>query len=634
MLEYARWKYITVGVVLLLALILALPNVFGQAPALQFVRKDRAEITVQAQGDIEKFFADQKIAFTKALNEKERLTVQFASVPDQLRAREAVIGDKKLADTYATAMQFVTRAPAIFGKIGLKPMPLGLDLRGGLNMLYQVDTAGAIAQALDSYEQSVRRALQDAKIPFSDVVQAAVGEAKANNAIRVLLPAGADAEAVRAALAKTITDLTLDTVNLSSGPAVQGVLSEKQLRERTDYAITKNIETIRNRVNELGVAEPIVQRQGNDRINVQLAGVQNSAEVKDILGKVATLEWRLTDMQNNAYEAKAKGRAPLGSRLYAERTGGPILLKRDVIVTGDNLINAQAKNGQEGPEVAITLDARGGDQMFKATSANVGRLMGVVYIEKSREPVIVDGKPVMNADGTPATRDVTRQEVISNATIRSVFGPTFVINGLRSSEARELALLLRAGSLAAPIYPIEERVVGPTVGAENIQHGITALIVGMSGVFLFMIIYYKVFGIVADLVLLANVILLGALLSMLHVALSLPGIAGIILTVGMAVDANVLIYERIREELRNGVSPQASIKAGFEKAFSAILDSNVTTFIAGVVLFVFGSGAIKGFAIVLSFGILTSMFTALMGSRALLTLMYGGKRKLTKLSIG
>jgi preprotein translocase subunit SecD len=379
MLEYARWKYITVGVVLLLAMILALPNVFGQAPALQFVRKDRAEITVQAQGDIEKFFTDQKIPVSKVLAEKERFTVQFATVPDQLRARDAVVADKKLSDTYATAMSLITRAPAVFGKIGLKPMPLGLDLRGGLNMLYQVDTAGAVAQALESYEQSVRRALQDAKIPFSDVVQTAVGESKANNAIRVLLAPGADAEAVRVALAKTITDLTLDTVNLSSGPAVQGVLSEKQLRERTDYAITKNIETIRNRVNELGVAEPIVQRQGNDRINVQLAGVLNSAEVKDILGKVATLEWRLTDMQNNAYEAKAKGRAPLGSKLYTERTtGGPILLKREVIVTGDNLINAQAKNGQEGPEVAITLDARGGDQMFKATSANVGRLMGVV----------------------------------------------------------------------------------------------------------------------------------------------------------------------------------------------------------------------------------------------------------------
>ena len=634
MLEYARWKYILVVVVLLLAFVLALPNVFGQAPALQFIRKDRTEITPQAQGEIEKFLADLKVPYTKVVSEQDRFTVLFATVPEQLHARDVVVANKNLADTYNTALSLITRAPPIFGKIGLKPMSLGLDLRGGLNMLYQVDTVGAVAQALDSYEQSVRRALQDAKIPFTDVVQVAVENSKVNNAVRVLLPAGADAGTVRDALTKAIADLQFTTVDLSSGPTVQGVLSEKQIRERTDYAITKNIETIRNRVNELGVAEPRVERQGNDRINVQLAGVLNSAEVVNILGKVATLEWRMVDQQNNAYEAKAKGRAPLGSKLYTERrTGAPLLLKREVIVTGDNLTNAQAKNGQSGPEIAVTLDARGGDEMFKNTSANVGRLMAVVYIEKSREPVVVDGKPVMQADGKPATRDVTKQEVISNATINSVFGSTFIITGMRTAEARETALLMRAGSLAAPIYPIEERPVGPTVGAENIQHGINALIVGMAGVFVFMIIYYKVFGIVADLVLLANVVLLTALLSLMNAQLSLPGIAGIILTVGMAVDANVLIYERIREELRLGVSPQAAIKAGFEKAFSAIADSNITTLIAGIVLWVLGKGPIQGFAIVLTFGIGTSMFTALMGSRALLTLMYGGKRKLASLPI-
>jgi len=634
MLEYARWKYALVGVVLLLALILALPNVFGEAPALQFARKDRAEITAQAQGSIEKFLTDQKIPYDKAVNEKERLTVQFADVATQLRARDAVNGNESLTKDYATAMSFISRAPALFSKLGLKPMPLGLDLRGGLNLLYQVDTAGAVAQVLDSYEQSVRRALQDAKIPFSDVVQIAVNDSKTNNAVRVLLPAGADAGAVRDALAKTITDLTLDTLNLATGPAVQGVLTEKQIRERTDYAITKNIETIRNRVNELGVAEPIVQRQGTDRINVQLAGVLNSAEVKDILGKVATLEWRLVDMQNNAYEAKARNRAPLGSKLYTQRgSGAPILLKREVIVTGDNLTDARSTTSQEGPAVAIKLDSRGGDEMFKTTSANVGRLMGVVFIEKSRENIIVDGKPLLQADGKPATREVTTQEVISSATIKGVFGPQFNITGLQQSEARELALLLRAGSLAAPIYVVEERVVGPSVGAENIRHGIEALIIGMAGTFLFMIIYYKVFGIVADLVLVSNVVLLSALLSMLGTQLSLPGIAGIILTVGMAVDANVLIYERIREELRLGVSPQAAIKAGFEKAFSAIADSNITTLIAGLVLYVLGKGAIQNFAVVLVLGIGTSLFTALMGSRALLTLMYGGKRKLTRLPI-
>ena len=635
MLEYARWKKVLVGVVLLLAFVLALPNVFGEAPALQFVRKaDRTNFDATSEAAIEKFLADGKIPYTKAVLEKGRLTIRFADVADQLRARDAVNSNESFSKAYDIALAFATRAPALLGRFGLKPMPFGLDLRGGLYLLYQVDTGSAVAQVLDSYEQSIRRVLQDTKIPFTDVVQVATESGSPNNAVRVLLPPGTDPEAVRTALSKTITDLTLDTVTLASGPAVQGVLSVKQLRERQDYAITKNIETLRNRVNELGVSEPIVQRQGNDKINVQLPGVQNSAEVKGILGKVATLEWRLTDMQNNPLEAKARGRAPLGSKLYTQRgSGQPILLKREVIVTGDNLTDARTTSTQEGPGVAIKLDSRGGDEMLKNTSANVGRRMGVVFIEKTRENVVVNGKPQLNADGKPVTREVTSQEVISDATIRGVFGPQFNITGLRTSEARELALLLRSGSLAATIYPVEERVVGPSVGAENIAHGVTALIVGMAGVFLFMIIYYKVFGIVADLVLLANVVLLTALLSLMGASLSLPGIAGIILTVGMAVDANVLIYERIREELRLGVSPQAAIRAGFEKAFSAIADSNITTLIAGLVLWVLGKGPIQNFAIVLTLGIGTSMFTSLMGSRALLTFMYGGKRKLTRLPI-
>jgi preprotein translocase subunit SecD len=626
MLEYARWKYIVVAVVLVLALILALPNLFGYTPAMQFARKDRADIDATSQATIEKFFKDHSLAFTGSSLDQGRLTFRFADVNQQLRARDAVGTEPALTRTYATALSLATRAPAIFSKLGLKPMSLGLDLRGGLYLLYEVDTAGAIAQVLDSYEQSVRRSLQDAKVPFTDVVVTRIGEADANNAVRALLPPGADATAAREALAKAVTDLTFDTVELSSGPAVQGVMTTAQIRERHTYAITKNIETLRNRVNELGVAEPIVQRQGNNRINVQLAGVQNSAEVKDILGKVATLEWRLTDMQNNPAEAQARGRAPLGSKLYTERgTGRPILLKRDVIITGDSLTDAKSVPSQDGPSVAIRLDSRGGDEMLKTTSANVGRRMGVVLIEKSRETVMVDNKPV--------SRDVKTEEVISDATIRGVFGNQFNITGLRQSEAQELALLLRAGSLAAPMAVVEERVIGPSVGAENIRSGVIALIVGMAGTFLFMVIYYKVFGLVADLVLLSNVVLLTALLSIMGAQLSLPGIAGIILTVGMAVDANVLIYERIREELRLGVSPQAAIRAGFEKAFSAIADSNITTLIAGIVLWVFGTGPIQGFAIVLTLGIFTSMFTALMGSRALLTLMYGGRRKLTRLPI-
>jgi len=633
MLEYARWKYITVAVVLLLALVFALPNVFGESPALQFAPKDHAAITPAAQASVEKFLHDQQIVYEKSSVENGALLVRFPDVATQLRARDAVGGSQDLTSTYTIAPSFAPRAPEIFGKLGLKPMPFGLDLRGGLYLLYQVDTEGAVTQVLENYAQTMRRILQDEKIPFADVVTTAV-DSERNNAVRVLLPPGADADAVRATLSKTITDLTLTTLNLSTGPALQGVLSAQQLRERQDYAITKNIETLRNRVNELHVSEPIVQRQGNDRINVQLPGVQNSAEVKNLLGKVATLEWRLTDMQNNPLEAKAKGRAPLGSKLYVMReTKQPVLLKRDIIVTGDNLTNARPTTTQEGPAVSINLDARGGEEMLKTTSANVGRRMGVVFIERTSEPVIVDGKQVLDAEGKQVTRTVTTQEVISDATIRGVFGPQFQITGLRTGEARDLALLLRAGSLAAPISVVEERVIGPSVGAENIRMGVTALIVGMAGVFLFMIIYYKIFGIVADLVLLANVVLLTALLSMMHASLSLPGIAGIILTVGMAVDANVLIYERIREELRLGVSPQAAIRAGFEKAFSAIADSNITTLIAGIVLWVLGKGPIQGFAAVLTLGIFTSMFTSLMGSRALLTLMYGGKRKLTRLPI-
>jgi preprotein translocase subunit SecD len=331
-------------------------------------------------------------------------------------------------------------------------------------------------------------------------------------------------------------------------------------------------------------------------------------------------------MQNNAFEAKESGRAPLGSKLYTHtRLGRPVLLKREIIATGDQLTNATTSQSQEGPAVNVRLDARAGENMLKTTRQNLNKRMAVVLIEKRRETSEVDGKKV--------SREVTDEEVINDATIKGIFSNNFQITGLAAGEARELALLLRSGSLATVIYAIEERAVGPSLGRENIDKGVMALIVGMAGVFLFMALYYKIFGVVADLVLLANVVLLTALLSFMHQVLSLPGIAGIILTVGMAVDANVLIYERIREEIRKGVTPQAAIRSGFEKAFSAIADSNVTTLIAGVVLWVLGTGPVRGFAIVLTLGIATSMFTSLMGSRALLTLMYGGRRKIARLSI-
>jgi len=623
MLEYARWKYYLVAAVLLFAVLFALPNVFGDDPALQVARKDHAAIGSDAARAVETFLRERRIAFAKSYIDNGRLMVRFANVPDQLAARDAV--NDKYTGTYITALSFAPRTPEWLRALGLRPMPLGLDLRGGLYLLYQVDVNAAVNQALEGYAQDARRALASANIPVKDLTTVASAGGRPDS-VRVVLTADADVDKARTALNQPLTGLTLSTESLTSGSAITATMTNAQIRERQDYAIQQNITTLRNRVNELGVSEPIVQRQGIDRINVQLPGVQNSAEVKAILGKVATLEFRLEDMQGNVAEAVQTGRAPLGSKLYTHtRFGRPVLLKREVIATGDQLTNATTGQSQEGPAVNIKLDARAGEAMLKTTRQNLDKRMAVVLIEKRRETTEVDGKKV--------TRDVTDEEVINDATIRGVFSNNFQITGLLAGEARELALLLRSGSLATPVYPIEERAVGPSLGRDNIDKGVTALLVGMSAVFIFMWIYYRTFGLVADLVLLANVVLLTALLSMMRASLSLPGIAGIILTVGMAVDANVLIYERIREELRKGVSPQAAIRAGFEKAFSAIADSNVTTLIAGVVLWVLGSGPIRGFAIVLTLGIATSMFTSLMGSRALLTLMYGGRRKITRLAI-
>jgi preprotein translocase subunit SecD len=624
MLEYARWKYVLVAAVLLLALLFALPNVFGEDPALQVARKDHTAMTADAAQAVESFLKTRGVRFEKSYIDQGRFMVRFGSVPDQLAAHDAVDGNEDFKNTYITALSFAPRTPEVLRMLGLRPMPLGLDLRGGLYLLYQVDVNSAVAQALEGYTTDARRALTSARIPFNDVTVGAGGQA---NTIRIQLAAGTDVSAARAALAQPLQGLSVVSVSSPGGPALEASMTTAQVRERQDYAIQQNITTLRNRVNELGVSEPIVQRQGVDRINVQLPGVQNSADVKNILGRVATLEFRLEDMQDNAVEAAQTGHVPLGSKLYTHtRIGRPILLKREIIATGDQLTNATTGQSQDGPAVNVRLDARAGENMLRTTKGNLNRRMAVVLIEKRPETTEVDSKKV--------TREVTDEDVINDATIKGVFSNNFQITGLQAGEARDLALLLRSGSLATAIYVVEERAVGPSLGRDNIDKGVNALIIGMAGVFLFMAIYYHFFGVVADLVLLANVVLLTALLSMMHQVLSLPGIAGILLTVGMAVDANVLIYERIREELRKGVSPQAAIRAGFEKAFSAIADSNITTLIAGVVLWVLGTGPIRGFAVVLTFGIATSMFTSLMGSRALLTLIYGGRRKLAGLAIG
>jgi preprotein translocase subunit SecD len=504
-------------------------------------------------------------------------------------------------------------------------MPLGLDLRGGLYLLYEVDVNGAISQLLDAYEQDFRRALTAASITIGDV-QPLRNDDNLRNGLRVLLSADADVNAAVAAMRRAVPDANF-TTGRSTAPYVDMTLTSAQLTERQRGAIEQNMVTLRNRVNELGVTEPIVQQQGANRIAVQLPGVTNSAEVKDILGRVATLEFRLTDTTNNVADAVQRGRAPLGSRLEYHRDGRPTLLKREVIATGDQLVGATSSVGQQGPAVSIRLNAQAGDQMLRITQANIGRPMAVVLIEQVSEPYI-------DANGEQQTRAVSRRQVISEATIRGVFSNQFEITGLSQVEARELALLMRSGQLAAPLRAVSERPIGPSLGQQNIQAGVKALLIGAAALYIFMILYYQVFGVVACVVLTANVVLLTALLSMMKASLSLPGIAGILLTVGMAVDANVIIYERVREEIRNRVTPQTAIRTGFEKAFSAIWDSNLTTAIAGIVLWVFGTGPIRNFAIVLVLGIATSMFTALLGSRALLTLIYGGPRRPAKLAIG
>jgi preprotein translocase subunit SecD len=616
---YPAWRIWLVAVVMLVALLLALPNAFGEGPALQLSRDDRAAFTEQTQASVTAILEAQQVPVDAAYIEGDRLVLRFEDVEQQLRAREAIL--EAAPREYLIALSQAPRMPAWMRAIGLKPMSLGLDLRGGVYFLYEVDIDGAVQQLLATMERDYRTLLRDERIPFTGI------EAEGADSVRISLRSGDDVERVSSALRKQDANITLDTDRLGEGGAVTVRLTPDQIKQRQDFAIQQNITTLRNRVDELGVTEPIVARQGVDRIVVQLPGVQDPNEALRVLGATATREFRLVDDQNDAVAAQQSGRAPLGSKIYERRDGGPVLLKREMIVSGEQLADASSGFSEGQPAVFVKLDARGASQMLETTRENLGRPMAVVFIEKKR---VKEDEP---CDGLRSGAECTEEEVISVATIRGVFSSNFQITGLLAGEARELALLLRAGSLAAPLYIVEQRTVGPSLGKDNIDRGVRALVIGMLLTFVFMVIYYRKFGLIADTVLIANVVLLAALLSLLQASLSLPGIAGIVLTVGMAVDANILIFERIREELRNGMSPYAAINAGFEKAFSAIADANVTTLIAGVVLFTFGTGPIRGFAVVLSLGIITSMFTALLGSRALIHLLWGRKRKLEALSI-
>ncbi len=617
--SYPAWRLWLVAVVMAIAVVLALPNVFGDAPALHVSRNDRAAFTEQTKGAVTGILAAKGIPVADAHLEGDRLVLRFDDVAQQVQAREVITA--AAPREYLIALSREPRMPGWMRALGLKPMSLGLDLRGGVYFLYEVDVKGAVNQLLESMERDYRTLLRDERIPFTGI------ESNGVDTVRIELRTGADAERVASLLRKQDPNIVIETDTLGEGGAVSVRLTPDRIKERQDFAIQQNITTLRNRVDELGVTEPIVARQGADRITVQLPGVQDPNEALRVLGATATLEFRLVDDQNDAAQAEATKRAPLGSRLYHTRENSPVLLKRDMIVSGEQLVDASSGFQEGEPAVYVKLDARGAAEMLATTRENLGRPMAVVFIETMR---VKDDEP---CNGTRSGTECTVEKVISVATIRGVFSSNFQITGLLPGEARELALLLRAGALAAPLYIVEQRTVGPSLGQDNVDRGFKALVVGLIGMFIFLAVYYRLFGIAASVVLFMNMVLLTALMSLLQATLSLPGIAGIVLTIGMAADANVLIYERIREELRNGMSPHAAINAGFDKAFSAIADSNITTLIAGIVLFTFGSGPVRGFAVTLCLGIVTSMFTAILGSRAIIHMIWGRRRKLDALPI-
>ncbi len=615
--QYPWWKYLLIGLVILWGLIFALPNLFGEDPAVQ-ISGARANIAIDPafQNRVAALLDAEKLPHKRLELEADRLLVRFTDPEEQLKAAD-ILKDR-LGRDYIVALNLASSEPGFLRALGLNPMYLGLDLRGGVHFLMQVDMDATIKQVEDSYVEDVRAQLRAAKVLYTSVGRAA------NGGIRVEFKDGVERDKAAQVLHKQLPSLQQTEPDPLS---LKLTLGEPEIREKRDFALQQNITTLRNRVNELGVAEPIIQQQGNDRIVVQLPGVQDTARAKEILGATATLEFRLADEENDWTQAAATGRIPLNSRLYKDREGRPVLLQKRVMLTGDSIVDAASGLDQQsgGPAVFVTLDGKGAKRFEDATKDNIGKRMGVVFIENKTETKRVDGELKKTA--------YTVEEVINLATIRDRLGRRFQITGLDSTrEARDLALLLRAGALASPIEIIEERTVGPSAGKENIAQGFRAAMVSLLVIAAFMVGRYRWFGAIATAALAANVVLLIAALSMLQATLTLPGIAGIVLTMGMAVDANVLIYERIREEIRNGNSPQAAIHAGFDRAFDTIIDSNLTTLIAAIMLFGFGTGPIKGFAVTLSIGIVTSMFTAVTGSRALVNLIYGG-RKLQKLTI-
>lgn len=619
--QYPLWKYLVLVMAIFIGLIYSAPNLYGEDPAVQVSHRVNL-VNEEEVNHMKTVMQNLGISYKSIEMGSAFILIRFDTEEEQLKAASDIKDALQQEDSrYSVALNLAPATPDWLSSMNALPMYLGLDLRGGVHFLMEVDMDSAITKSLNRASSEIRTFLREEKIRYRTVNTS-------NNGLDIRFAGIEEREQGLVKLEEEFRDYLFSSSDDGNSFFINMVYSDSALQAEKTAALSQNISTLKNRVNELGVAEPVIQQQGEDRVVVQLPGVQDTVRAKEILGATATLEFRLVQGSLTDWNAAQQtGKIPVGAKLYKETNGSPVLLKRRVIVTGDQIIGAASGiDTQSGsPDVTITLNGKGADRMSKVTRDNIGKPMAVVFIEDKYENREIDGE-------LKRIRK-TEQRVINVATIRDQLSKRFHITGLDSTrEARDLALLLRAGALRAPMIIVEERTVGPSLGQENIDKGFKSVVIGFIAVLIFMAIYYKVFGLVANVALTMNLVLIVAVLSILQATLTLPGIAGIVLTVGMAVDANVLIFERIREEIRNGNSPQASIFSGYQKALGTIADANITTLIAAIILFSFGTGPIQGFAVTLSIGILTSMFTAIMGTRALINLIYG-RKNIKKLAI-
>lgn len=624
-MRFPLWKYLLIVVVVAVSLVYSLPNLYPDEPAIQISGASASVVADQAVLEsASRALTDAGITFHGAEVQKKGALLRVTS-DAQLSAQEAV--RRALGDNYVVALNLAPTTPAWLKAVYASPMKLGLDLRGGVHFLLEVDMAKALEQRQDSYINDIKTKLREKKLAYRAVTENGQGFA-------LKFEKAEDRDKAQDLIKGEFSEFTFaPRAAAADGVYLDLTFTPAKLKEISDYAVNQNLTTIRNRINALGVAESVVQRQGLNRIVVELPGVQDTAEAKRVLGRTASLEFRFVDWEHPS--GAADGIAPPGTEIFPFKNGQqfPVLLQKRKIVTGERVVDARTGRDESSrPQVDVTLDTRGGKMMAEATRDNVGKQMAVLFVEskqKSRYVTDENGKQV------EIRENVVEKNVINRATVQSMLGSRFVITGLDSpAEAAELALLLRSGALAAPMYFIEERTIGPSLGAENIKRGVHATLWGFVAIAVFMILYYQVFGVISVVALAFNLVFLTALLGMLGAALTLPGIAAIALALGMAIDANVLINERIREELRNGATPRTAIMMGYERAFATIVDSNVTTFIVGLMLLIFGSGPVRGFAVVHCLGILTSVFSSVVLSRALVEIFYGRRARLTSLAIG